>query len=394
MKKNSICVYTCLTGNYDYVNEIKKKEKGIDYYLFTNNKEIKSDTWNVVYLDSKLDNQHLARKTKILGHEAINGKYDIYVWMDASIIFEKSITEFIEKYYKENDLFVTIKHHSRNTIEEEAYECIRRSKDTKENILSILKFLKKENYPQDFGLNETTVFIRKDISYIKDTMELWYKTLETYTIRDQLSCMYAVWKTNLKIKLITLNIWNNTWFSYVPHNNYSKEIKKYRLYFYSGEEYDVKNDFQGEFIKNNDKYIIKHKVTTDTSKTVVELPRKPFIIVKSILINGQKEKVHFFNSFEIKSGNFIFNENGAFEFYKKLKKDESLKIEIEIVESTDFEKIEAYTTIYNKNELIKLKEEEISNLKSNVAKLTNEINLTNNRKIVKVANKIGQIRRK
>ena len=31
-----ICVYTCITGNYDNVHEITNKEKGLDYYLFTN----------------------------------------------------------------------------------------------------------------------------------------------------------------------------------------------------------------------------------------------------------------------------------------------------------------------------------------------------------------------
>ena len=41
-KKNKICVYTCITGDYDNPKEILKLEKGIDYYCFTNNKKIKS----------------------------------------------------------------------------------------------------------------------------------------------------------------------------------------------------------------------------------------------------------------------------------------------------------------------------------------------------------------
>ena len=74
---NKICVYTCITGDYENLKEIEKKESGIDYYCFTNNRNIKSNTWNIVYIESdELSNVELARKTKILGHDIINN-YDI-----------------------------------------------------------------------------------------------------------------------------------------------------------------------------------------------------------------------------------------------------------------------------------------------------------------------------
>ena len=41
---NKICVYTCITGNYDNLIEINNIEEGIDYICYTNNKEIKSKT--------------------------------------------------------------------------------------------------------------------------------------------------------------------------------------------------------------------------------------------------------------------------------------------------------------------------------------------------------------
>ncbi len=391
MEKNNICVYTCMTGNYDVINEIETKEPGIDYFLFTNNKELKSNTWEVVYLDSDLDNQHLARKTKILGNERINGKYDTYVWMDASIRFTKKIKDFIKKFYTEKDNFVTIKHHSRNTIEEEAYECIRKGKDSKEVILKELAFLKKEQYPQDFGLNETTVLIRKDITYIKDAMELWYKTLETYSIRDQLSCMYALWKTKQNFKLIELNVWNNDWFTFVPHNNYSKEIKKYRLYFDNEESYDVNNDFQGEFVKNENHYTVKHKIPINTKKTVLELSRKPFVIIKSIKIDDKEEKIRYFNTVEIKSGQFVINENGAFEFYKKLKKNDRLKIEVEIVEATDMEKTEAFNNLVKERDL---NASRINELNAEIEILNTQLENLKNQKIMKLANLLHKMKNK
>ena len=49
-----ICVYTCITGDYDNIEELDFKESEIDYYLFTNNKNIVSKTWKVTYVDNDL----------------------------------------------------------------------------------------------------------------------------------------------------------------------------------------------------------------------------------------------------------------------------------------------------------------------------------------------------
>ena len=40
-----ICVYTCITGNYDDLKEVKVKEDNIDYICFTNNKGLSSNSW-------------------------------------------------------------------------------------------------------------------------------------------------------------------------------------------------------------------------------------------------------------------------------------------------------------------------------------------------------------
>ena len=67
-KKNKICVYTCITGDYDNPKEIPKLEKGIDYYCFTNNKKIKSNTWNVIYINDKSNRCNTCRIFTRLPH--------------------------------------------------------------------------------------------------------------------------------------------------------------------------------------------------------------------------------------------------------------------------------------------------------------------------------------
>ena len=72
-----ICVYTCITGNYDDLKEVKIKEDNIDYICFTNNKELTSNSWKIIYIeDNSLDNHYLSRKIKMLGHPYIDENYD------------------------------------------------------------------------------------------------------------------------------------------------------------------------------------------------------------------------------------------------------------------------------------------------------------------------------
>ena len=168
-----ICVYTCITGDYDNLIEIKSKEKNIDYYCFTNNKNIKSNTWNVIYIEDKsLSNFLLSRKIKIMGNDIVN-KYDIALWMDASVEFKKNINDFINKYMEKDDVFTCFKHGERNNILEEMSACLRFRKENIENINKLKEFYKKENYNYDNGLIEATVFIKRPSDKkVQETMKL------------------------------------------------------------------------------------------------------------------------------------------------------------------------------------------------------------------------------
>ena len=84
--KERVCVYTCITGGYDNLREVKNPEKGIDYLCFTNNKSLKSKTWKMIYInDEKLDDHRLSRKIKMVGHPTIAKNYDVSVWTSLGI---------------------------------------------------------------------------------------------------------------------------------------------------------------------------------------------------------------------------------------------------------------------------------------------------------------------
>ena len=178
--RTKTCIYTCITGDYDDLHEIKKPEKDIDYLCFTNNKSLKSKTWRVIYIkDEGLTNHLLSRKIIMLGHPIINENYDISVWMDGSVVWDRPVSEFIKTYLKSKP-FVAFRHHARSSIHEEALACLTFRKDTKDSLTKALKFLEKTGFPDDIGLYEMTVFIKRhNDPQVIQTMNTWFDTIST-----------------------------------------------------------------------------------------------------------------------------------------------------------------------------------------------------------------------
>ena len=408
---NKICVYTCITGNYDCIKEIKNPEQEIDYYCFTNNRNIKSNTWNVVYIDNdeNLSDVILARKIKILGHPIINQKYDILLWMDGSVTFNKSIKEFINYYLGDDDYFVAFKHSKRKNIQEECYACVKMRKEKKEIIQKLLDFYNQKKYKYDNGLIESTVYIKKtNNEKVEKTLRIWFEMVKNFSKRDQLSFNYAISESGLTVKWINENVFDNKWF-YCKSHNYDKKIKSYRVYFNScfNDEYNMNNDFQGDLCSlGNGKYLIDLVVPCDTQKTVVELPRIPFIKLKELQINEFNNKnIHFFNSLKHDEYIFFYNENGAFEFYDKLNKNDKLSISMILEPSCDEDLIDLIECkeqenkkISNENqklkEIVSNAENEINILKSNNLDLKNELNSILNSKGWKLIRKFDNFRKK
>ena len=349
---NKICVYTCITGNYDNVNEFKNlKEKNIDYYLFTNNKKIKSDFWNVVYIeDDSLDNIKLARKTKILGNEIVN-KYDVSVWMDGLIVPKVKISEFIKECdLKKYDL-IGFKHQLRDCVYDECKAVVREKKEKKENALKIEKFLEKENYPKHNGLIESTILVRNLKSEtLRKTCELWFDMICNYSIRDQLSFNYSAHKNNLKFKLLDMYVFENKYFTSNKHV-ISNNISKYRLYFGNNDdEFDYNKDIQGNYKIKDNKYIIETKCPCDTNSIYYEICDRGMFSL-SIKTN-KKVRYNYINGFNKFNNVYFFNYGPKLIIEGDFKKNDSIKIEIEINILSEEEIFNVVNTLNHENNLL------------------------------------------
>lgn len=363
METKRICVYTCITGNYDNLKEIDNKETGIDYYCFTNNKNIQSNTWKVIYIeDNELSNIQLARKIKILGHPKINKKYDIFVWMDGAVSFRKKIIDFINTYLKKDDVFVAFKHGERNTIAEEGKACIRFKKETKENVEKVLSFYEKENYKDNNGLIESTVFIKRgNIKKIDETMRLWFDMILNFSIRDQLSFNYCIYKTNLKVKWINEKVFDNDWFEWEIHNNKKTVVENYRVYFGDENDYDTKFDIQGKYRIKNNTYHFKIKIPNTTNSTVIKVTDVPCVIFDNIEIkNVDSKDYEIFNCINYKNKNVFYNDKSIIRINKELIEGDYLEFSIVINVMDNYEKNRFIEFLSIDNLILNVQKEQLS----------------------------------
>lgn len=297
--RKKICVYTCITGDYDDLHEVEKPEDGVDYYCFTNNKDLESKTWKIVQIKNcGLDNQRLSRKIKMLGEPLIMKNYEVSVWMDASVVWNMSVIDFVDKYLSDG-AFAAFVHSQRSSVRNEAIACLRLRKDSKEKIEETLRFLDSEGFRDDMGLFEMTVFVKKHHDkLVQKTMEVWFETLQRYSKRDQLSFPYAIWKTELQIKPIMLSVWDNEWFVTKKHSGRGV-VKDCHLFYgdsdssFSFDKYHVVN-----YTKKDGYYIISDIVPVDTKRIEVNptnLVGTNFVDVKFSPKEAEIELVGLFN---------------------------------------------------------------------------------------------------
>ena len=303
-----ICVYTCITGNYDDLKEVRINE-GIDYICFTNNKKIKSETWRIIYIeDNKLDNHYLSRKIKMLGDPYLDKNYTLSIYVDASIIFKKSVKEFLSNYFDlEKDLLAACKHSVRNSINEEAVACIEQKKDNEKTIRRQLSFYQEENFADNLGLLEMTLIIKRHNNpLVRKTMKLWFEMILKYSKRDQLSFMYCLFKTKLPFRVIPLNVWSNEYIEFTPHKKNNFDYT-YKIYYDFGDGFNENDCDNFVYITKENKFLLSFILKKDVNRLRIDLTDISGVSFEIIGIEGVSKEELIWEDFLFYNNKYISN---------------------------------------------------------------------------------------
>ena len=215
-ERNKKVVYTCISGNYDTLKDPKYYSDGFDYICFTDNKDFKSEIWDIKPLPKETDELPQVKKqryVKINPHLLLK-EYDLSIWVDGNVTLRGDLNEFVKESLKKDCSVYVPKHPQRNCIYAETAVVLKMKKDKSDVTKPQMDRYKKEGFPQKYGLLQSNILLRKhnDKGCIK-LMECWFNELKNGSHRDQLSFNYASWKNeDVKVVYLDKNIYKSKYF--------------------------------------------------------------------------------------------------------------------------------------------------------------------------------------
>lgn len=219
-----IAVYTVIIGGYDTLKQPMFVSEQCDYYVVTD-QEIKTDgtCWKRIDLNSyqvgdDFSNTKKARYVKT-HPEVFFSDYKYSIFLDGNFLIVSDVVPLVEMLGSGS--FATHLHPINDCIYQEAKDIVALGKASEKEVEQQLAQYKQEGFPMHFGLCETNVLVREHLNPECIAIDqAWWDQMEKYTLRDQLSLTYVVWKTYKSfdwIKLLGANPRKNPILRYLSH---------------------------------------------------------------------------------------------------------------------------------------------------------------------------------
>ena len=204
-----IAVYTTLFGDYDELKPIPAKyQHEADWILFTDHITV-APGYRIIPIALGPVTARKASRLYKIRPDLILGKYDYTIYLDASIIINRSPRLLVEKYLYDSDIAV-LKHPDRDCIYEEMRTCLKIGIADPDLTDKQAKYYRATGYPEHNGLTENGVLIRRNTEAVRNFSSSWWSLYSKYAERDQFSFMFIVWQTGIKITVIPNNIRDNS----------------------------------------------------------------------------------------------------------------------------------------------------------------------------------------
>ena len=180
----------------------------VEYIAFTNRKDLKSDFWNIQYVDLKMSSSRMDARYYKLNSHIVLPPHNYSIWMDSQCYFVHNPVNIIEKYLISTNSDVAIHHHSdiNNLVSEAVAQAWVYINDNAKIVMNQLVVYGDEGFPLlAYDHFETGILLRCNNSNVVKFNEMWWEEVCNHSIRDQLSVPYVVWKCrNDDMKIYTI----------------------------------------------------------------------------------------------------------------------------------------------------------------------------------------------
>ena len=192
-------IYTAIFGSYDRLHEPSSNIKSYDLVCFTDDKTLKSDVWDVRYVESVFSDPVLDnRYYKMNPHELFpNRSRSIY--LDGNIKINKDPSTYFDGL--SDDILMAIPPHPfRSCVYDEVDTCLKSKHIGTEEADYWREIYMEKGFPRNQGLYENNIIFRRhnDPAVIK-LMHIWWDSFVNYAKRDQLSLSLLAWQEHITI---------------------------------------------------------------------------------------------------------------------------------------------------------------------------------------------------
>jgi hypothetical protein len=230
------CLYTAIFGDYETLKDPIIID-GLDYVCFTDNKNLKSNVWDIRYIEAPTDQPPslFYKNIKCLSHEYLP-EYDTTIWLDANfVIRDKNYLNYLIENFKSNKIMV-YKHvclagMPRDCAYEEGKYSMTMGKYSKEKISSQLnEYEHLHEFPKHNGLYQSGFIMRNNRD--EDVIEFnkfWLNEIQRFGRvfpQCQVSLAFTLWKLSIDFDVIE-NIWDTDKYDITFHGNNNKFTPAY-----------------------------------------------------------------------------------------------------------------------------------------------------------------------
>jgi hypothetical protein len=224
-----IVLYTCNINNYDRRKPLMGADPNTQYLYYSDNMD-RVEGWTMMSINNNVheDPVKRCRFYKINSH--LLPPHEFSIWVDSSFqVKDINVNDYIKTHLRKYDL--SCYHHNtddprRSCLYKEAATCLLNGKGDPDVIMNQITRYRNEGYPINNDLYATGILIRRNNAKVKEFNEIWWNEVSNGSQRDQLSQMYAIWKTGIKsTKIVNSQVYNNELVKYFHHVHKAEELR-------------------------------------------------------------------------------------------------------------------------------------------------------------------------
>lgn len=195
-----IAIVTSILGIQDSLVDPTNVYDGVDYIAFVDRKH-NCKIWDQreainFTMHKEFASRRNAKIYKVLPHLMLPD-YDYYFWVDATHEVIQHPIEIIKNYLGDSEIGL-FNHTHRKCVYKESDEVLKVNYDIKELVDSQVAYYHQIGYPEDNGLYELPVSIRKNTPTTQLINLRWWEHICKYSSRDQISLPVVLWSLNVK----------------------------------------------------------------------------------------------------------------------------------------------------------------------------------------------------